>query len=317
MIWIVLSVFAVIVAIAGFLIGLFGRAAMRRENAEGLSTALILSPFGIVLAWGLFSLIPMLHQVPAGYVGLVYEFEDIVGQREAGLQVIAPWQTFKTADIRIQKIRPETTCQDGQEEECLEAFSSETQDIFIRPTLNISVNPDDVQDLFRTVGEDYLAKLVRPRMHQIFKDETVKYGSVDVAPAREEIRIAVRARLREELAGFSINVDDLLLDNVDFRPQFKQSIEDKQIATQEALREKELIKASEAKADQAIAEATGIAESNRLINESLTPLLVQFQAMQKLAPNLQIALIPSGEGIIIDPSTLLGPLSEPAVPSGR
>ena len=41
---------------------------------------------------------------------------------------------------------------------------------------------------------------------------------------------------------------------------------------------------------------------------SLTPMLVQFQAMQRLADNLQIALIPAGEGVIIDPTSLLGPI---------
>jgi hypothetical protein len=48
-----------------------------------------------------------------------------------------------------------------------------------------------------------------------------------------------------------------------------------------------------------------------LINDSLTPLLIQFQAVQKLADNVQIALIPSGNGIIIDPATLLAGAVQP------
>lgn len=269
-----------------------------------------------VVMGGIFTLTRSVQVVEAGHVGLVYRFGDIVGQRDAGISLIWPWETFKTADIRIQKIRAEGTCSNGFEE-CLEAFSSETQDLFVVATANISVNPNDVQDLYRNVGPDYVDKLVRPRLLQIFKDETVKYESIEIAPNREVIRAAIRARLRTELSDFSINVDDLLIDNLDFRPEFKEAIEAKQIASQEALRQQELVAAREAEARQRAAEAqgnadklrieaTGQADANRAINESLTPLLIQFQALQKLADNVTIALVPSGDGLIIDPSTLLG-----------
>jgi len=47
-----------------------------------------------------------------------------------------------------------------------------------------------------------------------------------------------------------------------------------------------------------------------LLSESLTAEVIQFQALQKLADNIQIALLPSGQGLIIDPATLLKPLPE-------
>jgi len=101
-----------------------------------------------------------------------------------------------------------------------------------------------------------------------------------------------------------------------FEKEFEDAILQKQKATQEALKQQELIKAKEAEAAQKIAEANGTAaklrieaagqaEANRLLSESLTPELIQFQALQKLADNIQIALLPAGQGIIIDPSTIL------------
>jgi|CXWL01.1.fsa_nt_gi regulator of protease activity HflC (stomatin/prohibitin superfamily) len=268
-----------------------------------------------VVVGGLFTAVRALKVVEAGHVGLVYRFGDIVGQRDAGLSLIWPWESFKTADIRIQKVRAESTCSNGFEE-CIEAFSAETQDVFVQATLNISVNPDDVQTLYRTVGPDYLDKVVRPRLLQTFKDQTVQYRSIEIAPNREKIRAAIRQAMIGELSQYSITVNDMLIDNIDFREEFKLSIEAKQIASQEALRQQELVAASEATARQKAAEALGNADklrieaqgqadANRLINESLTPLLIQFQALQKLSDNIQIALIPSGQGLIIDPATLL------------
>lgn len=61
-------------------------------------------------------------------------------------------------------------------------------------------------------------------------------------------------------------------------------------------------------ADAEVLRATGVAESNRLIAESLTPAVLQYQAIDRLADKIQIALIPSGQGLILDPSTLLKPL---------
>ncbi len=270
----------------------------------------------LVVLGGVTTIVRSVKTVEAGHVGLVLRFGDIVGQRPSGLSLIWPWEDFKTADIRIQKVRPTGECSNGLDE-CLASFSSETQDIFVQATLNISVNPSAVQTLYRTVGPDYVEKIVRPRLLQAFKDETVKFKSVDIAPNREKIRQAARTRLKTELAQFSINADDLLIDNIEFREEFKQAIEAKQIASQEALRQEELVAAKEAEARQRAAEALGNADklrieaqgqadANRLINESLTPLLIQFQALQKLADNVTIALIPSGNGLIIDPATLLG-----------
>lgn len=62
-------------------------------------------------------------------------------------------------------------------------------------------------------------------MQQNFKDEVVKYKSVDIAPNREKIRQEVRKRLGQELSSHSIWVEDLLLDNVDFLPEFEEAIE--------------------------------------------------------------------------------------------
>ena len=56
-----------------------------------------------------------------------------------------------------------------------------------------------------------------------------------------------------------------------------------------------------------VAEAEGKAEANRLITESINPLLVQWEAVQKLPDDITIALLPSGQRIIIYPATLLRP----------
>jgi prohibitin 2 len=182
--------------------------------------------------------------------------------------------------------------------------------------VNYSISPDAVQELFNDVGPDWFDRLVEPRVQNFFKEETVKYSTVDIAPNREVLRRAVRDRLAEDLEKYSITVQDLLIDNLDFRPEFKNAIESKQIATQDALREEERIRQSEAEAQQGVAVASGRAqetiitataeaEANRLISASLDANVLSIRAIEAFGDDIDIALIPSGEGLILDPATLL------------
>ena len=69
----------------------------------------------------------------------------------------------------------------------------------------------------------------------------------------------------------------------------------------------QVIAAAEGTKQATITIAEGQAEANRLLDASLTENVILFQAIQKLADDLDIAILPAGEGVIIDPTTLLTP----------
>jgi regulator of protease activity HflC (stomatin/prohibitin superfamily) len=255
----------------------------------------------LVGGWGAFR---TFHSIPAGHVGIVYQFGGIVGQRSDGFQAVWPWQNVNVASVQIQR----------HSFDRLDSFSQETQDVFITATLNYEVSPQDIQRLFRTVGPDYFNKLVVPRVNQFFKDETVKFRSVDIAPNRDTIREQVRKRLKAELASSSIQVDDLLIDNIDFPAAFKKAIVQKQVATQNALREQQNVKRAEYEAQQTIATASGQARANRLLDRSLTQKIINYTLVQKIAPTIQTALIPSNA--IVNTTSLFSPTAAatPAAP---
>ena len=271
-------------------------------TARGITTFALIA---VIAVWTLFNSI---YQVPAGHVGLVYAFSDIVGQEGEGLKFVAPWKSVWPATVQVQKVT-------FQKEYHLASFSKESQDVYVDATVNVRVLPKDIEALYRNVGTDYMDTIVRPRIRQAFKDETVKYSAVDVAPHREQIRHAVSKRISDELAARSIVVDDLLIDNIAFNPKFQDSIERKQIASQDALAEEQRIAGERNKASQAIEVARGTgeailinatkqAEANRALAASITPELVQYQMVQKLAPTVQTILLPVGAPFILDKSIL-------------
>ena len=296
--WILGILAGLVVFIALYLVGTWLSA---DRTTLPIGKALRLGSFAVIALWIIFdSAIAAFHQVPAGYIGVVYEFGAIKGQIREGVNVLQPWRTVILANVQIQR----------HVFDKLEAFSQETQDVFVKATLNIRVSPDAIQGLYRDVGPNYFDVLVLPRVAQNFKDELVKYKSVYIAPHREQLRTTVRERLKQELQKYSIEVDDLLLENIDFSSQFKAAIESKQIATQKALEEEQRVSVVKRQAEQAVEKATGegksiliVAESqakaNKLVAESLTPTLVQYTLAQKLGDQIKVILLPAGQQFIL------------------
>jgi prohibitin 2 len=306
--WVLSIILAVVICGGVFVVGRAARSGANPGSPERFRGTVLMIGAGVLFAlWaGLHTAFAAIKPIEAGHVGVVYQFGEIVGQKGEGLQFVAPWQEIRTESIQVQRQRFDN----------ITAFSSETQDVFVVATVNYSVSSSAVQGLYRNVGPNWFDRLIEPRVFNFFKEETVKYSTVEVGPNREQIRTAVRTRLAADLQPYSIQIDDLLIDNIDFSPEFKASIEQKQIATQDALREQERIKQAEFEAQQVVAtakgeadaireRAAGQADANRALSQSLTPEVIQFQALEKLADNVQIALIPAGQGIIIDPATLL------------
>lgn len=244
--------------------------------------------YGTVLIALLFTLLFSYNSVGAGHVGVVYNFGAIQSKTGSGAQFIPPWESLKVANVQTQRYQFQ-----------LNAFSSETQDVFITATLNYAVASKDILPLYRNVGPDYFNKLVPQRVAQAFKDETVKFKAVEIAPNREQIRLDVLAKLKTALAQYSIDVQDLNIDNISFSPAFTKAIEDKQIATQQAQAAQNRVATAKYKAQQIIEQAQGQAKANELKRETLTPLLVEQNAIDKLNPKVTVIMVPSGSNFLL------------------
>ncbi|MCE5223276.1 hypothetical protein LLG10_03690 [bacterium] len=305
-------VFLVLMAI----ISLFKKEVNRKIGAKFLP-AILTGVFVLAILFSMFA------QVPAGHMGLVYQFGAIRGVRMDGLQFKTPWQSIVPVNIQTQK----------QAYQNIVCFSQETQEVFVNGTVNFYIESTNIRKLYENVGKLYVQKLIDPRVMQEVKNQTVKYTAVDIAPNREQIRKAVKETLMNdpELKDNSIIITDFLLENIDFHDEFKNAIEAKQVATQEALRAAEQIKIEKAKADQAIETARGVAQSeftkkkaegdwilyigqkqaeaNALLNKTLTSELIQLKMIEKLSDKLQIMIVPSGSVNFFDPKSLLSQLT--------
>ena len=98
---------------------------------------------------------------------------------------------------------------------------------------------------------------------------------------------------------------------MDFSAAFKQSIENKQIATQKALEQEQLVgSAAKFSAQQRVETEKGEGEAklaraekealaNQRLSASLTPLLVQHEMIDKLSEKIQIMVVPQGSNFLM------------------
>jgi regulator of protease activity HflC (stomatin/prohibitin superfamily) len=304
--YVIISTIVLVVAAIASMNGVGLRRQGKRDEGTAWILASALAVVVVVGGWGAFR---SFHSVDAGHVLVVRQFGEIVGQRGDGFQTIAPWQTAEDVSTQVESQRFQMDDRSGASGDVIQsgpAISEETQPVYAVVTLNYRVSDEAVQELYTDVGSTFFEKVVAPRVFQVFKNETVKFKSVAVAPNREEIRGAVQAELDRQLAGFSIDVVDFLINDLDFPEEFTAAIERKQVATQDALAARQKVEQSKAEAQQEIERARGQAQAQRLRANALTDRNLQFEALQilKEAPP-QIVFLPAGQGNLLDPSTFL------------
>jgi regulator of protease activity HflC (stomatin/prohibitin superfamily) len=303
--YLIISTIVLLVAVVAIVNGVGLRRQGKTDEGSAWILASVLAMIVVVGGWGAFR---SFHSVNAGHVLVVRQFGEIVGQRGDGFQTIAPWQNAEEVSTQVESQRFQMDDR-GTSEGAIgsgPAISEETQPVYAVVTLNYRVSDKAVQELFTDVGSTYFDKVVAPRVFQVFKNETVKFKSVAVAPNREQIRQAVQLELDRQLQSFSIDVVDFLINDLDFPQEFTQAIERKQVATQDALAARQKVEQSKAEAQQEIERARGQAQAQRLRASSLTDRNLQFEALQilKEAPP-QIVFLPAGQGNLLDPSTFL------------
>lgn len=159
------------------------------------------------------------------------------------------------------------------------AFSSDVQQATI--TVKALVYPDRniINELYQNYGQDFMQKLVEPVLVGQIKEVAGKFSAVDMVTKRDALQQAILKSVSEELAKRSITVTRLDITDLQLREEFKQAVEAKVIAQQEAERAKNITVKIEEEAKQKVIAAKAEAESIRIRANALAQnkSLVQYE----------------------------------------
>lgn len=241
-----------------------------------------------------------LVSVPPGHVGIIYDRGRGVLAKELpeGLHLKIPfWQVSYLTDVRTQEYTMSVAPGEGAmfSDDSMTAPTSDGQTVTVDATVLFHVDPNMAAELFQTVGPDFVQKIVRPIARSQIRAQVAKYTAIDVyAKKRDEAEQKINDRIKELYAEKNIILEQVLLRHIAFSEEYAQAIEDKQVAEQRIqMAEYQKLEASELKAKKII-EAEADAEAIRLkgISLRLNPQVIQFEFVQKMAPDINWGIMP-------------------------
>ncbi len=218
----------------------------------------------LILVIAILALLAMtsIRQVGTGQLAVVTRFGRVTGRELGeGLHLVMPLGIDKTVryDIKVQK-----------DESLVSAASKDLQDVTATLALNYRLEASKVGDIHQQIGPLFALKLIDPALQETFKATSAKYSASELITNRSEVKAEALKVVKERLGNFGIVVDDLSIVNFQFSQAFAKAIEEKQVAQQNAERSRFNLEAAQIDA-----------QAQQVQAQTLSPLFLQKQAIEK------------------------------------
>ncbi|HDM90338.1 MAG TPA: prohibitin family protein [candidate division WOR-3 bacterium] len=268
----------------------------------GLSSGLILAILGVLILLLIFFSIRI---VPVGHAMVKF---NVLTKRfslsREGVTFVPP-VIYKTYiyDLRRQEYTMSSRKGEGKKKNIDDSLWSPTKEglqVGIDLTCWYRIKPDSVISLHRRIGPDYDEKVVRPAIRSIVRHVISEYPIMDVySEKRRMIQGEILRRVRELLEKDGFIIEEIVLRDVHFTPDFSKAIEEKQIAQQEAERMKYVLEKERKEAERKKIEAEGTARAIEIVSRQLkrNPEYIKYLYVDKLSDKVQV--------IVSDQSTIM------------
>ena len=251
-----------------------------------------------------------LTTIPAGHRGVVIRFGNVTGTiLDEGLQTKLP---FIDSVVRM-------SVQTEKYETAAASASRDLQDVSTTIALNWRLDPGMADEVYRTLGMEYIERIAAPAVQETIKQVTAKYIAEDLILKRETVRDDIQESLSNRLLQRGIITETVSITEFRFSETFVNAIEAKVAAEQAVWEARNKLERVKVEAEQAeaqsigeanarIAKAEGEAEyirivtdaqvaANTAIAESLTPEVLQYILLDRLGEDIKVMVIPSGQGL--------------------
>jgi regulator of protease activity HflC (stomatin/prohibitin superfamily) len=250
--------FGIVIIVVSFILSGVNKQTSDKVNLTPMAWAARV--FGVVLIvggilWG------GVVQVPAGYVGVKLRFGALDGTLEPGIHVIIPGiHSVQLLETRTQKEESQAT-----------AASQDLQIVTTTLALNFRLDGANIDKIYGQVGPLYKSRIIDPTVQESLKVVTARYTAEGLIRNRAQVKNEVETEIIKRLQAYHILVDTqgLSIVNFDFSPEFNKAIEAKQVAQQEAEKQKYVLQQAELQKQTDVARAQGSAQAAKLNAEAL------------------------------------------------
>ena len=279
---------------------------------------IILALIGLIVAAALKNVLPAILGVIIGLVMIFFStiYTQEVGEamviknadgtiaREditPGMEMKAPWQDTVSFDIKGQQALFKGTGQgtsDGEQVDRPEITVSTSDKVpsNVDIAVRYSIAPDKVSEIYTIYKtEDALfQRLISQDISSVVKDSAQGFTVDTLISDRQAYSKAITDNLKARWEKQGIIVDTVALQTVRPPASILDRINASQVAQQALVQAQADTKVKEEQARQRVIEAQGVADANRVTNESLTDKILQNKYIDALANAKSLVVVPNG-----------------------
>lgn len=223
-------------------------------------------------------------QVGPGEVGVQTLFGSVQERvLYSGLNIVNPLVNVENMDVKTQSYTMSIAQDEGNiaSDDAITALSMDGLTIRLDVTVWYRLSESDAPQVFRTIGVDYVAKIVRPAIRTALRDVSVLYSATDIySGKRDEFTGGVTKNIDDAFFGRGIILERVLLRNVELPEKVRTAIDEKIAAEQKAQQMVYVLQKEKQEAERKKIEATGISDYNRIVSQSITDQVLQLKGIE-------------------------------------
>lgn len=258
---------------------------------------------GVVLAGGLIlAAYSSAVVVPPGHTGVLSVFGKVDdGTFPSGFHLVMPWCGVHMMSIRTQELK-----------ETMTVPTKEGLTVTVDASLLFKLDESHAPSVFTGIGPEYVSIIVAPQFRSAVRGVTVAFEAKDLyTTGRMKIEKQIEDELKGKLSDRGILCEQLLLRRIELPDTVQRAIEEKMTADQRSQAMEFEIARTKKDAERRLAEAEGIAASQKLIQTTLSENYIRYlwvQALETAAKNrTTVIYVPTGR----DGLPLMAPLKDP------
>lgn len=223
-------------------------------------------------------------EVGPGEVGVQTLFGSVQDRvLYSGLNLVNPLVNVENMDVKTQSYTMSVAQDEGNlaNDDAITALSMDGLTIKLDVTVWFRLNDNDAPQVFRTIGLDYVAKIVRPAIRTALRDISVLYSATDIySGKRDEFTGGVTKNIEDAFKGRGIILERVLLRNVELPEKVRSAIDEKIASEQRAQQMVYVLQKEKQEAERKRVEAQGISDYNRIVSQSITDQVLQLKGIE-------------------------------------
>ncbi len=183
---------------------------------------------------------------------------------QPGLHFKMPWvETVYKIDMQTHNHTYGTDKASGKD--VMEAYSADQQPAYLRVSVTLHVAPDKIAEMYSRFGGDIEAAISRTITPHVYERVKVVFGQYTAARAisnRGQLNAEAAASIAQAIAYDPVFViESAQIENISFSPEYIKSVEARMQAEVEVQRQQQTYQQEKIKADIAVTQAQGRANS--------------------------------------------------------